>query len=426
MIKQFQGLSSIRSGPQFRDFMSALPDEACLAGVFDSCLSPIVYSRHHSLSYKGEYRVRADLRRELEELRERDPLTWDDTEADLLLSLLALYAGETGLDDLRDRLDTAAVREVLAERYAAYAAVTGEPAPPPEGLVSLGEQATVLRAAAQETHLLYSIIDGSAWFRTEGMMPREAVDTQTLTPPAELLLTGEYGLGPETGSAAQRLRAAARACLAESGDSADLVRGLMAATLADGLLAGDHVTLTCPQGDLLATPELMTGSEAFFTETMLAPGLDLGAVAERLGHDSDAQVQRTIRARMLKLKRGAIRGMYGPGCIQGRFVEKHGGHMIFAREDAHYRGHQSIGCSCGGRASFALSYAVAGQERAMTPMVGDYRVVRMSQDPADEFTVTELARVICYAEWIKVVVEETYAAGRIVRADTAVSTGAVA
>ncbi|MGH1552030.1 hypothetical protein ACRAWF_07395 [Streptomyces sp. L7] len=199
-----------------------------------------------------------------------------------------------------------------------------------------------------------------------------------------------------------------------------MLRAIMAAALKDSVLRADHVTLTCPMGNMLDQPHEMTTSQAFFTETQLRDGIELADYAARLGHDSDDQLQRTIRARMLKLKRGAIRSLYGPGCMQGRFVEKHGGHMLFRNEDAHYRGHQSIGCSSGGRASFALGYRLAaGTEQVLTPMVGDLRVVRMSHDPRDEFTVDELKHTIRYAEWIRVVVEETYRAGAVIRRDDA-------
>jgi hypothetical protein len=198
---------------------------------------------------------------------------------------------------------------------------------------------------------------------------------------------------------------------------APLLRGIMAATLVDPVLRADHVTLTCPTGDLLDTPELMTTSAAFFTETLLRDGLDLADHQEQIGHESPDLLQRTIRARMLKLKRGAIRGLYQPGCLHGRFVEKHGGHMIFRNEDAHYRGHQSIGCSSGGRASFALRHQCDGVDTALTPMVGDYRVVRMSHDERDTFTGPELAHVIRYAEWIRLAVEQTYRDGGVVHRD---------
>jgi hypothetical protein len=48
-------------------------------------------------------------------------------------------------------------------------------------------------------------------------------------------------------------------------------------------------------------------------------------------------------------------------------------------------------------------------------MVGDFRVVRMSHDDRDTFTGDELPQVIRYAEWLRVVVEETYRAGRVLR-----------
>jgi hypothetical protein len=406
---------NIGTGGQFREFLSGLIDENCLAGIFTACLSPIVYSRHHWLKYKGEYRVRADLRGALEGLQARAVTSWDDEESDFVLALYALSVSAVGLDELNDSAGTEAVREVLDARYDLYAAVAG-PASRPDQLLTLARRVSELRSVVARTHLLYSIIDGKAWHRTEGLLAHDRVDLDSLTPPMARVLSEDFPVSPD-GESLARLAQATRACLHEHGESAPLVRAIMAATLRDEVLRGDHVTLTCPQGDLLGTPELMTTSEAFFTETQLREGLDLDDYADRLGDTSPEQVQRTIRARMLKLKRGAIRGLYGPGCIQGRFVEKHGGHMIFRNEDAHYRGHQSIGCSSGGRASIALRYQRDGKPAELTPMVGDYRVVRMSHDDRDTFTGDELAHVIRYAEWIRAVVEETYRLGEVVRRD---------
>jgi hypothetical protein len=413
----YPGLVGVRTGRQFRDFLVA--NDHYLAGILAACLCPIVYSRHHWLLYKGEYHVRADLRRVLEELPARDPGTWDDEESDLVLALFALCISAVGLDELKDRADTSAVREVLEERLDAYVAALDSARGShgrPDGLIDLAELVTAMRTTVQRSHYLYSIIDGKAWYRTEGLGRHDQIDDQTLTDSVERVLAVDFGVAPGPPTL-ERLRQATRGCLAQNGDSAPLIRAIMAATLEDPVLRADHVTLTCPMGDLLDSPELMTTSEAFFTETQLRDGLDLGGYEARLVHDSPDQLQRTIRARMLKLKRGAIRGLYGPGCLQGRFVEKHGGHMIFHNEDAHYRGHQSIGCSSGGRASFALRFRCGGQDGEMTPMVGDYRVVRMSDDERETFTAADLVQVIRYAEWIRTVVEETYRHGRVIRKD---------
>lgn len=423
-LRPYAASSALQTGPQFRGFMESLPDGHCSAGIFEACLTPIVYSRHHWLQYKGEYRVRADLRGVLEELQVRDPCGWDDDESGFVLSLFALSVAAVGLDELKDRVDTVAVRDVLEERLEAYTAATqpaGSSAETPEGLIELAEQVSAMRRVAEQSHLLYSIIDGKAWFRTEGLLRRDRVKVSDLTDPVERVLSIDFGIAPGQ-PALERLRQAARACLAEHGDSAALVRAIMHATLEDPVLRADHVTLTCPMGDLLDSPELMTTSEAFFTETQIRDGLDLDMYEERLGHNSPDQLKRTIRARMLKLKRGAIRGLYAPGCLQGRFVEKHGGHMIYRNEDAHYRGHQSIGVSSGGRASFALRYRRGGEDREITPMVGDLRVVRMTHDERETFTDEDLVHAIRYGEWIRNVVEETYMNGCVVRQDEVATT----
>ncbi|GHH77807.1 hypothetical protein GCM10018781_52030 [Kitasatospora indigofera] len=401
---------------QFRTAVAAAPDEHCLAGVLDACLRPLVYSRHHWLVYKGEYRVRADLRSAFESCRQRDPREWDDEEADLMLSLFALDTASTGLDDLVDRVDSAAVREVLHARHALYTGVVAPAERAPDGLLALARRVEDLRPVVQRTHELFSVIDGRAWFRTEGVLPQADIDTERLTPAVHEVLVEVFGQ-PAGPAASDRLRAATRTAVATDGDSASVLRAVMRAALADPVLRADHVTLTCPMGDMLDRPHEMTTSDAFFTETQLRDGIELGDYAEQLGHESTDQLHRTIRARMLKLKRGAIRSLYGPGCLQGQFVEKHGGHMLFRNEDAHYRGHKSIGCSSGGRASFALRHATGGAEQVMTPMIGDFRVVRMSHDEDQTFTAAELPQVIRYGEWLRVVVEETYRLGAVLRTD---------
>jgi hypothetical protein len=409
-------LASVATATDFRDVVAKVDDDRCVTGVLDACVRPIVYSRHHSLLYKGDYRVRADLRGYVDDIRTRGPMTWDADECDLVFSLFALATAGVGLDELRDRVDSTSVRDVLEERYDLYASVLLPDTDRPRPLLALAHRVTGMRSMVERTHHLYSIIDGKAWYRSEGAFRRSDVEDGRLTDAAERVIGLEFGVGSERPTT-DRLAEATRRCIAEHGDSAPLVRALMAAALEDEVLRGDHVTLTCPMGDALDAPESMTTSEAFFTETQLRAGLSLDDYRERLGHESSEQLRRTIRARMLKLKRGAIRSLYGPGCLQGQFVEKHGGHMIFRNEDAHYRGHQSIGCSSGGRASFALRYRSAGEARELTPMVGDFRVVRMSHDPRDTFTGDELTQVIRYAEWLRLVVEETYRAGCVVRRD---------
>ncbi len=388
----------------------------CVTGVFASCLRPIAYSRHYWLQFKGEYRVRADLRSVLESIQQRPPPDWDDEEADLVLSLYALDISSVGLDDLSDRVDSQAVRDVLNDRHALYASVVDPSEEAPPVLLDLAHRVAQMRPAVQQSYELFSDIDGRAWYRTEGLIRREEIDTTHLTDAVDEVFEPVFDL-PPGGDAEERLRTATNQAIDVDGDSASVVRALMRATLIDPVLRGDHVTLTCPMGDMLERPQEMTTSDAFFTETQLRDGVELGEYAERLGHESVDRLQRTIKARMLKLKRGAIRNLYGAGCLQGQFVDKHGRHMIFRNEDAHYRGHQSIGCSSGGRASFSLRYVANEAEEALTPMVGDLRVVRMSHDDRETFTADELRHLIRYGEWIRAVVEETYRRGAVIRAD---------
>ncbi|MFE1821655.1 hypothetical protein ACFW9S_21950 [Streptomyces anulatus] len=392
------------------------PDANCLNGVLEACGRPLVYSRHHWLLYKGEYQVRAGLRGALEAVGGRDPREWDDDEADLVLTLFALDLSAVGLDELLDRADSSAVRATLLQRHALYAGVLDPSEEPPAALLDLARRVAGMRPLFAASHEPYSVIDGRAWYRTEGLVPRGEIDAAVFSDAVDDMLRTEFGVPPGA-PAGERIREATRTAIAKDGDSAAVLRGIMSAALVDPTLRADHVTVTCPLGDMLDRPHEMTTSDAFFTETQLRDGIELGDYAEQLGHESADQLQRTIRARMLKLKRGAIRSLYGPGCMQGQFVEKHGGHMVFRNEDARYRGHQSIGCSSGGRAAFALRYQHDGDERELTPMIGDFRVVRMSQDESETFTADDLRHAVRYGEWIRAAVEETYALGAVLRAD---------
>jgi hypothetical protein len=408
---------------EFRAALAARPEH--VASVLDSCLRPLVYSRHHWLVYRGEYRVRADFRSALEAVRDRDPRDWDADEAELVFCLFALDHCAIGLDELNDRMDSAAVRHVLVERHTLYAGVLAPGERAPAALLALADRVRQMRPEVERTHLPFSIIDGRAWYRTEGLIPAGRISIGVLAAPVDAVLSSLLDL--PGGDAETRLRAATRAAVAADGDSAAVVRAIMRAALVDPALRADHVTLTCPMGDMLDRPQDMTTSAAFFTETQLRDGLELGEYAERLGHESADQLGRTIKARMLKLKRGAIRSLYGPGCMQGQFVEKHGGHMIFRNEDAHYRGHQSIGCSSGGRASFALRCdRDDAAERRLTPMIGDFRVVRMSHHDDDTFGAADLVHAIRYGEWMRLVIEETYRLGAVVRQDEPETTRAPA
>lgn len=418
-------MTSVRAGQKIElaeidsaaDLVVALTGESaesCLAGVLEACSRPLIYSRHHWLEYKGEYRVRADLRQAFEAAKDRSPDSWDADEADLVLTLFALDLSEIGLDELDDRVDFTAVREVLISRHTLYGGVVDPAEKPPHALLDLAMRVAQLRSLAQESHELYSVIDGRAWHCAEGLIPRHELASDVLAPSVLETLAGRLVV-PADGTAFEQIRAMTTAAVEADGDSAAVVRGLMRAALADPVLRADHVTVTCPMGDLLDTPQEMTTSSAFFTETQLRDGLDLGDFVERLGHESQDQLQRTIKARMLKLKRGAIRSLYGPGCLHGRFVGKHGGHMIFRNEDAHYRGHKSIGCSSGGRAAFTMRYETDGVSRSLTSMIGDFRVVRMSHDERDTFQAEDLRHVIKYGEWIRTVVEQTFLLGAVIR-----------
>lgn len=405
-------LSHADTGGQLRDLVSS-PEAGCLMDdLFDRCGQLLVFSRHHWLKFRGEYRLRADLRSILDDLRSRSPQTWEDDESELLLCCYALASAAVGLEQLREVITAQEVRHVLDIRLSSYLEALGQVPRSPETLrlVGLALRVKALRPQVEQLYYRVSNIDGEAWHRAESLIPRRAVDTQTVPAPlAAELAAGGGPLGLD-----ELLPTATRVVLDEHGHSAPLLRAIMRAAVTDPALRVDHVTITCPRGYLLDTPELMTGSEAFFTETEIRPDVDLDSYREQIGHASDDRLRKTVRARMLKLKRKAAAGFYGAGCLHGQFVEKGADYMIFRNEDAHYRGHQSVGCSTGGRAAYPVRYRIGEDDRELPPMMGDFRVVRLSHAPEDLFTAAELVHVIRYAACVRAVVEETIRLGGVV------------
>jgi hypothetical protein len=321
-----------------------------------------------------------------------------------------------GLEQLKEVITLQELRRTLEHRLCSYLDALGQPRSVSEPLtiVVLGLRLRELRAQVERFYYRYSIIDGDAWYRTEGLIPIAGVDFETLPLPVSELLCAQYGTA--AGGTKKRLQAAADLALGRDGCVAELIRGIQRAAVSDPALRVDHATVTCARGDMLDRVEQMTGSSAFFTETVLRDGLDLADFAGQIGHDSPDRLRRTTRARMLKLKRSAIRNYFGPGCLQGQWVEKAADYMIFNNEDAHYRGHRSIGCSTGGRAAYSIRYHRDGEDRELPPMTGDFRVVRLSHDPQEAFTGTDLIHVIRYSQWIKVILEHTFRKGGIVEA----------
>ncbi|MEU8178024.1 hypothetical protein AB0C14_34575 [Microbispora hainanensis] len=404
----------IDSSGEFRDLLLCFSVEDVEKHVFSRCDHTLVFSRHHWLRYKGDYRLRADLRAAVDDLRGRDPRTWDDEECELVLVLYVLSLAQVGLEQLKDVITLDELRATLEARLWSYLDALGQPrgTTGPLTIIEMAGRVTELRAQVENFYYRHSIIDGAAWHRAEGLIPKASVDLGTLTPPVEALLAGDYGL--TAGPAEERLREATAIALRRDGCAAELIRGVMRAAVADPLLRVDHATVTCARGDMLDRVEQMTGSEAFFTDTVLRDGLDLADFAEQIGHDSVDRLRKTTRARMLKLKRGAVRNYFRPGCLQGQWVEKAADYMIFRNEDAHYRGHRSIGCSTGGRAAYTVRYENGGQLKELPPMMGDFRVVRLSHAEEDLFTAADLVHVIRYSQWIRAVLEETFRRGGIV------------
>ncbi len=406
---ELDAIMAIDSAEQFRALLAGYPPETRESHVFAKCEHTLVFSRHHWLMYDGDYRVRADLRELLGAVRSRGPGDWDAAQCVLVLVLYALSLAGVGLEQLLDEVGVKPLRDVLEHRLLSYLDALGQPRGTAEALplLALAMRVRELRPQVEAQYHRYSIIDGKAWYREEGLIPKSSVDATLLPPSLAVQLARDWD--PAAGHAAEEtLRQITRREVARAGESVEVLRAIMRAAVADPRLRVDHATITCARGDMLDRVTDMTGSEDFFSETVLRDRLDLSGYAEQIGHDSAERLTRTTKARMLKLKRGAVRNYFQPGCLQGQWVEKAADYMIFRNEDSHYRGHQSIGCSTGGRAAYSVRYRRDDRDGELPPMMGDFRVVRMSHDPAETFTGADLVHVVEYSRWVHAVIEETF------------------
>ncbi|MFL6124032.1 hypothetical protein [Actinophytocola sp.] len=379
--------------------------------LFAAAEATLTFSRHHWLLFDGEYHGRKELKDAVAAAAALPAEQWTAEQADLLLCLLALRFAAVGLEQLDERLTVSTVRDVLVRRLGSYLQALGHPRTLKHlPLIELAQRVSEVRGQIERDHHRVSIIDGRKWYRDEGLLPRSTVEWQPLP---DHLLAAFRELAPEvdtTRAVPEYLAAVTRRVLAEDGEGRRAIDALVRSAVADPELRVDHATVTCLRGVLLDRPQELSSSDQFFTHTAMAEGLDLAEYAEQLGHESEDRLRATLRARMIKLKRKAVDNYYGSGCLAGEWIEKAADNMIFFHEDSHYRGHQTVGVSTGGRAAYEVSYTREDTAHTLPPMMGDFRVVRLSHDPARRFTIDDLRHVIRYATWTKHVVQETFRA----------------
>jgi hypothetical protein len=411
-------LTSVNEPEHFRTYLLEPGHEAAVRDAFAAADATLIYSRHHWLLFDGEYAGRKELRDLVVAMADTPVRDWSTTQAGLLLCLVALRRSGVGLEQVDEELSVKSVRDVLVSRLKSYLEALGHPRPLDHlALIELADRVSKLRSQIERDYHRYSIIDGRRWFRQEGLISRRGTRCEPL--PAEMIeaLRPFAPDPPGSPGTAEYLAAATRRCLADRGRTVDVVDAMLECAVRDPLLRVDHATVTCVRGVLLECPAALSDSAQFFTRTAMAGGLDLGEFAEQLGHASEARLRATLRARMIKLKRKAVQNYYGEGCLAGEWIEKAADNMIFFHEDSHYRGHQTVGVSTGGRAAFSVAYSRGGVDHTLPPMMGDFRVVRLSHDPADRFTADGLVHVIRYSEWIRTIVQETFRAGGVLDTD---------
>jgi hypothetical protein len=398
------------------DLQQALGHDSDLLAEAERLVEAVlIFSRHHYLRFDGRDCERKDFRDETVECFGRDPANWSASQAELILCLLALSTAGVGLEQLDRELSIRTTAEVLEARFRMYCSALGHPRPNwDQRLLMLATRVSSMRADVERFYHRYSLIDGRLWYRDEGLIPRRALDTDTFSDEVDELLARHDPAADRTADTRTRLTSATRAVIAQKGTPEELVRGFLRAVVGDATLRVHHATLTCVRGRLLECPHALSATDDFYTHTEMADGLDLTVYAQRLGHDSMERLTATLRARMIKLKRKAVTNFYGDGPFAGQWIEKAADNMIFFNEDAHYRGHQTVGVATGGRSAFDVSFDRNGASTTLPPMMGDLRVVRMGADESDRFQQADLEKVIVYAGWLRLIVQETFRAGALI------------
>lgn len=407
-------LAVVNDPEDLRSYLLDPPGADAAAELFAEADALLIFSRHHWLMFDGEYHGRKEFKDRISAVAALAPAEWSESDAALLLCLVALRRAGMGLEQVDENLTTDTVRDALDQRLSLYLEALGHPRPLHHlPLLEMAGRVGELRAQIERDHHRYSLIDGRRWYRQEGLIPRRGVRPDPLPEPV-LEALRPFAPAIDQGLAMpDYLAAVTRVCLAERGQTTALVDALLELAVRDPLLRVDHATVTCVRGVLLECPATLSDSSQFYTHTAIGADVDLGEYAEQLGHASEQRLRATLKARMIKLKRKAVENYYGSGCLAGQWVEKAADNMIFFHEDTHYRGHQTVGVSTGGRSAFSVDYVRGGAAHTLPPMMGDFRAVRLSHAEADRFAPDDLARVICYAQWTKYVVQETFRAGGV-------------
>lgn len=407
-------LESVNDSDDFVSYLVQPEHDGVLAEVVAAADATLIYSRHHWLMFDGEYHGRKEFRDIVTDATDKPVGDWTDQQATLFLCLFALRRSGIGLEQVDEVLTTDTVRAVLAERLALYLEALGHPRQTDHlPLIELARRVGELRVQIERDYHRYSLIDGKRWYRREGLIPRRSVHTELLP---QAVIDALRPFAPDVADDAsmpERLAAATRQCLADHGQTVAVLDAILDCAVRDPQLRVDHATVTCVRGVLLECPALLADSSQFFTRTSIAEHVEVGDYREQLGHASEQRLRATLKARMIKLKRKAVGNYFGDGCLAGEWIEKAADNMIFFHEDSHYRGHQTVGVSTGGRAAFSVSYQRGEVSHTLPPMMGDFRVVRLSHDEADRFDADALVHVLRYAEWVKHVVQETFRAGGI-------------
>lgn len=378
----------------------------------------LIFSRHHELLFEGQQHKRDDFVARTDEIGGTSPRNWSETECELMLCLSVLATARIGLEQVDRELSAESVRDILEKRISLYGHHGAYAGPVPTDLHELAETVVKQRTDVETRHYRYSIIDGAVWFRDEGLMLKQAVRPWWMLPRNFVDEISEaFAIrtpGADLADARRFIAETVEKSLDELGETWPVIEALLGSMVHDSEFAIDHATVTCPRGIGLARPAAWGASTDFFSGTVMCSETDLARYQEQLGHADEHKLRATLRARMIKLKRKATRNYFHPGCLQGEWVEKAADYMIFHNEDAHYRGHRTVGCHTGGRAAYALRLSGSDMDEPLPPMFGDLRVVRLDHDPKLRFTAEALKEVIACSQVVARILEATFERGGVV------------
>lgn len=295
-------------------------------------------------------------------------------------------------------LELQSIEGFAAAKYNQYLSLAGRTDSINEhSLIPICKQIGALRGSIPKHYTRCFSINGETWEREERYLDN-SVATDTVYPCVSQEI--EVHLGhhlPQAQTPKESLQALVDIVASQSINPFEILVAITRAALRDTVLAADYAVVTVPQGRGLDTPWNIT----------IADVCSYAAVRKHFDPTSEGvefqchQIVRAIERRM-RFNTACRSKNYHPLREVRRQAQPFQFPDIAINESSHHLGHIKTGINNSARTHFEISIpslARFGEFRGF----GDFRVNRVDNSPLRRFAFDELAHLLPYGEWCKIV-----------------------